>query len=340
MEQELSFGPLLDKDGNLSQRGFAYSLIKEYKRNDIKGTKSRIKEWDYYYIADNNYGIALTIDDNSYMGLVSLSVLDIQNGKEILTKSPIFWFPNGKTNLPSSSKDGDSIKIGKGYSFRFLNQLGKRHLLCEMKHVLGKEDFFCDIFLEESNPNSMVIATPFLKKRHFYYNQKINLLKAKGFFTLGKKRYEFQENAFGTLDWGRGVWTYKNTWYWSTANGISDGKRIGWNLGYGFGDTSAASENMLFVEDKAYKFQDVEFFIPKKGKKDDFLSSWDIKSKSGDISLHFLPSFNRKSNTNALLIQSDQNQVFGTFSGYFLVKDEKIIIDNVHGFAEKVKNRW
>lgn len=186
----------------------------------------------------------------------------------------------------------------------------------------------------------MVIATPFLKKRHFYYNQKINLLKAKGFFTLGKKRYEFQENTFGTLDWGRGVWTYKNTWYWSSANGISKGKRIGWNLGYGFGDTSAASENMLFVEDKAYKFQDVEFFIPKKGKKDDFLSSWDIRSKSGDISLNFLPSFNRKSNTNALLIQSDQNQVFGTFSGYFLVKDERIIIDNVHGFAEKVKNRW
>ena len=274
------------------------------------------------------------------MGLVSLSVLDIRNGKEILTKSPIFWFPNGKTNLPSSSKDGDSIKIGKGYSFRFLNQSGKRHLLCEMKHVLGKEDFFCDIFLEESNPNSMVIATPFLKKRHFYYNQKINLLKAKGFFTLGEKRYEFQENAFGTLDWGRGVWTYKNTWYWSSANGISEGKRIGWNLGYGFGDTSAASENMLFVEDKAYKFQDVEFFIPKKGKKDDFLSSWDVRSKSGDIFLTFLPSFNRKSNTNALLIQSDQNQVFGTFSGYFLVKDEKIIIDNVHGFAEKVKNRW
>lgn len=69
MEQELSFGPLLDKDGNLSQRGFAYSLIKEYKRKDIKGTKSRIKEWDYYYIADSNYGIALTIDDNSYMVL-------------------------------------------------------------------------------------------------------------------------------------------------------------------------------------------------------------------------------------------------------------------------------
>lgn len=340
MEQELLSGPLLDKDGNLSQRGFAYSLIKDYRREDIQGMKSRIKEWDYYYIADSNYGIALTIDDNSYMGMVSLSILDIRHGKEILTKSPIFWFPFGKTKLPSSSKNGDTIKIGKGYSFRFLNNNGKRHLLCEMKNALPKENFFCDIYLEESNPNSMVIATPFYKKRHFYYNQKINLLRAKGFFKLGDMRYELEENAFATLDWGRGVWTYKNTWYWSSANGISKGKRIGWNLGYGFGDTSAASENMLFVDDKAYKFEDVAFYIPKKKNKDDFLSSWEIKSKSGDISLTFSPSFNRKSNTNALLIQSDQNQVFGSFNGYFLVNNEKIIIDDIHGFAEKVRNRW
>ena len=97
---------------------------------------------------------------------------------------------------------------------------------------------------------------------------------------------------------------------------------------------------MLFVEDRAYKFQDVEFFIPKKGKKDDFLSSWEIKSESGDISLKLLPSFNRKSNTNALLIQSDQNQVFGSFYGYFLVDDKKLLIDGIKGFAEKVKNRW
>ena len=340
MEQELSSGPLLDKDGNLSQRGFAYSLIRNYRREDIKANSSRIKEWDYYYIADSNFGIALTIDDNSYMGLVSLSILDIRNGKEILTKSPIFWFPFGQTKLPSSSRGGDTIKIGKGYSFRFLNKNGKRHLLCEMKNALPKENFFCDIYLEETNPNSIVIATPFLKKKHFYYNQKINLLQARGFFQLGDMRYEFEGDAFGSLDWGRGVWTYKNTWYWSSANGISKGKRVGWNLGYGFGDTSAASENMLFVEDKAYKFENVVFAIPKKGKKDNFLAPWEIKSASGDIFLTFQPSFNRKSNTNALLIQSDQNQVFGSFSGYFLTKEEKIIIENVNGFAEKVKNRW
>ena len=47
------------------------------------------------------------------------------------------------------------------------------------------------------------------------------------------------------MDWGRGVWTYHNTWYWSSASGELDGVPFGWNLGYGFGDTAAATELIL-----------------------------------------------------------------------------------------------
>ena len=53
----------------------------------------------------------------------------------------------------------------------------------------------------------MVIATPFKKKRHFYYNQKINLLCAKGFFSYGDIEYQYKkEETLGVLDWGRGIW--------------------------------------------------------------------------------------------------------------------------------------
>lgn len=340
MNHQLHEGRLLDEKGNLCEAGFSYSLVKEYSRKDVKANKSRIKEWDYYYIGDKEYGIALTIDDNSYMGLVSLSILDFKNKKEIVTKSPMYWFPFGKVNLPSSSKEGDLIKEGNGYSFKFLHDGNKRRIVCRMKNVIDKKDFSCDVYLEESNPNSMVIATPFKKKKHFYYNQKINLLKANGYFSFGFIKHEFKDESFGTLDWGRGVWTYSNTWYWSSANGVSEKKNIGWNLGYGFGDTSKASENMLFIDDKAYKLDDITFNIPKKNKKDCFLEKWSIVSKTGDINLIFSPIFDRKSNTNALIIQSDQHQVFGYFDGYFLINGEKIIIKDILGFAEKVKNRW
>ena len=342
MQHQLTKGPLLDEKGNLLEAGFAFDLVKQYDRKAIKGLKSRIKEWDYYYIGDKEYGVALTIDDNSYMGLVSVSVLDYQNKGDV-TKSYMKWLTFGEVGFPSSSKDGDVFCENKKYSMYFSNKNGKRHLVCHMKNVKKGEDFECDITLENTLDKSMVIATPFKKKKHFYYNQKINLLKAKGFFKLGKLFHQFKkEETLGVLDWGRGVWTYSNTWYWSSLNAkTKDGHNIGFNLGYGFGDTSAASENMFFFDKEAYKLDDVVFNIPKDGKgKHLFLKKWTFKSQKGDIDLVFHPIIDRYSNTNALIIQSNQHQVFGYFSGTIEVDGKKYQLENLIGFAEMVKNRW
>ncbi|MBR0301819.1 MAG: DUF2804 family protein, partial [Bacilli bacterium] len=66
-QHQLSQGLLLDENGNLNEAGFALSLVRDYNRGQIKGLKSRIKEWDYYYIGNSHFGVALTIVDNSYM---------------------------------------------------------------------------------------------------------------------------------------------------------------------------------------------------------------------------------------------------------------------------------
>ena len=342
MQHQLTHGPLLDEKGNLNEAGYAFELVKDYDRKAIKGLKSRIKEWDYYYIGDKDYGVALTIDDNSYMGLVSVSVLDYQNKTEV-TKSYMRWFTFGDLDFPSSSVDGDVSIEKKHYSLYFSNKNGKRRLVCHLDNVRKGEDFDCDIYLDKSLDKSMVIATPFKKKRHFYYNQKINLLKAEGFFKLGKNFHKFEKKVtLGVLDWGRGVWTYSNTWYWSSLNAYTEnGHRIGFNLGYGFGDTSQASENMFFYDKEAYKLEDVIFNIPKDEKgKHLFKEDWTLTSQSGDIDLVFHPIIDRYSNTNALIIQSNQHQVFGYFSGTIKANGKSYKLDNLLGFAEMVKNRW
>ena len=146
------------------------------------------------------------------------------------------------------------------------------------------------------------------------------MLKASGSFKFGDLTHELRSKALGVLDWGRGVWTYKNTWYWSSLNANYNGHNIGFNLGYGFGDTSAASENIFFYDDKAYKLEDVVFNIPKgKNGKEDYMSPWTFTSKNGDINLVFNPIIDRYSNTNVLIIQSKQHQVFGYFSGFIKV---------------------
>lgn len=340
MQHKLSEGPLLDKKGNLIEAGYAFDLVRQYSRKDIKGLVSRKKEWDYYFICDEEFGVALTIDDNSYMGMASVSVLNFKN-KTHITKSYIRWLTFGEIVFPSTSKDGDVFMESRKYSMFFGNKKGKRHLICSMKNLAKGRDFFCDIRLESTSDGSMVIATPFKKKRHFYYNQKINLLKANGFFRFGDMTHQFKTTSLGVLDWGRGVWTYSNTWYWSSLNANYEGHRIGFNLGYGFGDTSKASENMFFYDKDVYKLEDVKFNIPQNEKgKEEYMKPWTFTSEKGDVNLMFVPIIDRYANTNALIIQSLQHQVFGYFSGTIKVEGKEFKFENLLGFAEKVKNRW
>ena len=69
MHEITNSGPLLDKKGRLTEPGWARSLLLQYDRSSIKAAKRRIKEWDYYLVANDRYAVALTIDDNSNMGL-------------------------------------------------------------------------------------------------------------------------------------------------------------------------------------------------------------------------------------------------------------------------------
>lgn len=339
MQHLLSSGPLLDEKGNLAEAGYAFQLVKKYDRKAIKGDKLRIKEWDYYYFGNKEYGVALTIDDNSYMSLDSVSFLDFVNKTQVTT-SKMGFMSKGKLNFPSDSSQGDIKHKGKERDMSFVHEGDKRHLVCSMDKFDGEKKFTCDIVIAEHNKDTMVIATPFDKPHHFYYNQKINNLEATGWFKIGEKEYRL-EGCYGVLDWGRGVWTYSNTWYWSSMSFVYDGHLIGWNLGYGFGNTSAASENMFFYDGKGYKLEDVSFNIPQdQNGKDDFLKDWTFTSKDEAINLKFHPLLDRHADTNALVIASFQHQVFGRFSGSISIDGKKVVFDDLPGFAEKVKNKW
>ena len=190
----------------------------------------------------------------------------------------------------------------------------------------------------------MVIATPFPeKKTAFYYNQKTVAMRASGTVWYDRKKYKFTPgNSFGLLDWGRGVWTYDNTWYWSAAQGMAGGHKFGFNLGYGFGDTSAASENMLFVDGIAHKLESVEFAIPKDANgREQYEEPWRFTSSDGRLELDFKPIIDRKAKISLGVIMSDQHQVFGRFTGFVILDNgERLNIENLLGFAEKVRNKW
>lgn len=342
MQQKLTEGKLL-VDGKLQQAGYSTSTVRRYDRNDIEGHKWRIKEWDYYIVTDGKKAVALTVADNSYMSLVSASFLDFEKPC-FKTTSVMKFFTFGKIGLPSCPEQGDVRYADKRVKMSFEKQDDKRILHCRFEKFWDGTPFECSFELTDFPRDQMTIATPFYKPHAFYYNTKINCMKASGYCMAKGKRYDFSaEDSLATLDWGRGIWTYKNTWYWSSLQTrLDDGRTFGFNLGYGFGDTSAATENMLFVDGIAHKLNNVTFHIPTDDKgKDDYMSPWTFDDDQGRLQLTFVPIIDRADVTDIGIIASHQHQVFGKFSGKVVLDDgSELQITDKLGFAEKVYNKW
>ena len=329
---------LLNSQGELSEPGWSRSLIQKYDRSMIKAPKWRIKEWDYYLVMSDRFAGAFTISDDGYIGLQSVSLLTFGEKPKEHTETVLNAFPMGKLNLPSSSESGVTHYEDKRLQMKFEVLDGKRHITCHFENFFKENTFDCDIYLEQPKMDSMVIATPWDKRHCFYYNQKINCMRASGYMSYNGKKYTFNPSTdFGTLDWGRGVWTYDNTWHWGSGNYDIGGKPFGFNIGYGFGNTKAATENVIFYDGRVHKLDDITFHIPENS----YMDPWKFTSSDGRFEMDFVPVLDRAACLDYKVIVSDQHQVFGRMSGTAILDNgEKIQVKDMMCFAEKVHNRY
>ena len=345
----------LQRNGSVTSEGWARHAIWTYKREYIKYSSLFIKEWDYYitYIEKANIWIALTVSDLGYSSLIALSVIDCNINKSAQLED-LGLFSFGSFNLPNNSLiDYEMNYKGKKMTLKVGCKKRIRNIFIESENFElpnGEKGLNISLQMEQrASMESINIQTTWAHNRQlFYLNEKVNGMKPyDGYYKIGDSikgdiDLKNQENIFTTLDWGRGVWAYSGTWYWSSATGIINGAKVGFNLGYGFSYRSPATENCIFYNDKIHKLNKVEFIIPNDEKdlcvKD---KPWIIKSDDDRINLKFWPQVNRQSKFNYLIIKSEQNQVFGVFEGEMILDHKaKIYVKDLHGFAEKVSNRW
>jgi hypothetical protein len=336
--------PLLGTDGVITEPGYAKSLIWEYNREAIKANKLRIKEWDYYIVTGRDFAVAFTVSDLGFIGLNSVSFLQL-NEKWERTKTFIKPLTLGRLDLPRTSVTGDVKYKDKHLRVDFLNDgSGKRRIICELDELYDGMSFNCDITLEETLSETMVIATPWKESpTRFYYNQKINCMRASGFVRVGAAQYAFDpQTDFGTLDWGRGVWTYDNVWYWATANGVINEKPFGFNLGYGFSDRSSATENMVFYDGKVHKLDEVRFLIPlDENRQKQYMEPWTYMSNDGRFEAELIPIIDRQATMNFGVIASIQHQVFGRLNGTCKLDDgTELIMKDILCATEDIHNKY
>jgi len=339
MQHRLHHGELLDARGRLAEAGWSTAEVRRYDRATIAAPSWRVKEWDYYCALTPDHGLALTVADNGYMGLLGVSWLDFGARREV-TENVMLPFPMGRMRLPASADRGDVVIDHAKMRIAFRHTTDGRVLTVDYPGFDGGRGLRGELRLAQSEMDRMVIATPFPKApKAFYYNQKINCLPTDGEITVGTDTFTFEPaSSFGVFDWGRGVWTYDNVWYWGSASGVVDSRTFGFNIGYGFGDTSAASENMVFVDGVAHKLDRVTFHLPE-GTYDG--APWKFSSNDGRFEMVFEPILDRCAAVDFKVLRSIQHQVFGRFTGHVVLDDgSRVAVTDLLGFTEEVRNRW
>ncbi|MDD3365809.1 MAG: DUF2804 domain-containing protein [Sphaerochaetaceae bacterium] len=335
---------LLDAQGKIIEEGWARRPVWRYDRKHVRASALRIKEWDYYSIMSHKHSFSLcvTFSDLGFSGLFAIAYIDLATGK-VAQKDAIKLLSMGKLGLSPHSGDHAVAWANKKMRIALSRKEERRRILIGAPDLVlpdGRIGLDADLTLVQiPTTESLNIATSWKEKRTaFYLNEKINCLATSGTVRLGNESITLKPNeTFSVLDWGRGRWTYVNRWFWASASGMLDNHSFGFNLGYGFSDRSAASENAIFYDHKIHKIAEITFNIPESG----YTEPWVITSSDNRFEMTFKPVVDRQTKTNLLLIKSDQHQVFGYFNGIAVLDDgTKLVVENFPGFAEDVFNRF
>ncbi len=350
----LTSSPLLDPRGRLTQAGWARAPLLDCNLEAVRFyppalrflQRLRVKRWDYYGVTTPDRFFSATLADLGYAGQAFVYTVDFKTGKyheETLTIPP-----GGKVLLPRNSTAGESRFDNGKVRMAFQVTPAERRLSLTWPDFDGQPLAAEIAFRTGPEHESTVVVIP-IRGNRFYYNRKMNCLPAAGWLEIGDQRTELQpESCLGNLDWGRGVWEYRSFWVWASASGFLPGVQtsrrdvstratIGLNLGFGFGDTSAATENTLILAGKVHKLGQVDFAYDAS----DFKRPWRMTSPDGRLDLEFVPFVERVAKTNLLVITSEVHQMFGRYRGMVKTDDGEVIaLDGLIGFAEEHHARW
>ncbi len=332
---------LLAPDGTLLTSGWARRNVFTYKRDRVRHTLRR-KEWDFYQISNGRLMVQISFANISLGGYASAVLVDLKEGKTLCSKMAPFLGGKNKYVLPAKGDVPGRVRMEVGKAV-FETVTGERERT--LRFSMGKVR--CD-FIMEIVPGLENITTvlPFPgRKDRYFMTTKQNCMPCRGRFTDGDRSWEFSDrDTFCVLDWGRVCTPYSLVWYWGNGSGRidgPDGKKhlFGFEITWGIGDESTATETCLFYDGKAHKLGpvDVKAFPKTNG----YMKNWEFVSEDGRFNLTMKPFRDHHSDLNILAMRMHSHQVHGLWSGSVSLDDGTVLeIKDMYAFCEYVENRW
>ncbi|NMP38117.1 MAG: DUF2804 domain-containing protein [Clostridiales bacterium] len=347
--------PLLADDGTLLAAGWARHMLFDYESKNVR-PHSRFKEWEFYQVSNGRFTVQVNLAKIAVGGFVSAVLIDLKNpntkntpGAGVIVNSTAFFIGSKKYVMPVKGDVPNNIKysvngIGKA-DFEFDTQKNRRTLYfkSEAKGKPVECSFEMDIPDELENITTVL---PFEgKKSSFFMTMKQNCMPCSGSLRWGEEVYSFSKNdSFCCLDWGRVNAPHRLVWYWgngSTRLTDSEGRQhiFGFEITWGIGDESFATETCLFLDGKVHKLGavDVEVFP----KPDKYMQPWHFLSEDGRFNMTMSPFYDQHSDMNALVLRMHCHQLHGLWNGTVVLDDGATLeIKDMYAFCEYVENRW
>lgn len=348
---------LLGDDGTLLSPGWARHNVFDYRRDDAR-PKWRKKEWDFYQVSDGNLMLQLSFANISVGGYAQISLVDLhnkQNDKKLHTgtifENSTFFLGGKKYILPPRGDapnvvDLDVTGIGAPSKFKVVTEETKRTMY--YKGTMKGEEVECTIVMDIPEGNeSITTVLPFPgKPTRYFMTTKQSNMPCEGTVRVGDKVWTFsKDNSFAFLDWGRVNTPYKMVWYWGNGNHYvydeNGGKHLfGFEITWGIGDESNATETCIFYDGKAHKFGAVD--VEKFPKPDKWMEDWHFVSDDGRFDFVMKPFYDHHGDLNVLnLARMHCHQVHGVWSGTAILDDgTKVEVKDMYAFCEYCENKW
>lgn len=293
----------------------------------------RNKRWEYWNVTTPRLILGATVSHIDYACVPEIWVYDRETGRTWGLSEAII--PARGTELAPTLERGPSSVRTKHLTIEINENDENGGRSTRLRGSCEGVAFDLTVPLPEGHER-LALVVPWSEKR-FQYTVKDVARPVHGTIVLDGHAHSVDAvTSFATLDHGRGRWPYNISWNWGAGSGISQGKRIGIQVGAQWTDGTGVSENAFFVDGIMHKIHG-----PTTWEYD--LASWRTPWRiyGGGLDATFTPSYNKQSRMNFAVLKGSTDQCFGQWIGTFTTETGDIIsFDAIDGFAEEVHNRW
>lgn len=318
---------LCDDRGRLNPAAVGWSRAPLHSAN-LRG-RGRAKRWEYWAIQTPSHVLAVTVSDLDYAALCAVYVLEPDGNETVVSKLA----PGRRLDLPATCFGGPIQVHLSGLSIDLVPLIDGVHLGVDAGEVTA------DVRIARpAGHECLGVVVPWSDTR-FQYTVKENTLRATGRVSVSGREWEVGDDAWATVDHGRGRWPYRITWNWGSGSGVVDGRVVGVQVGGAWTDGTGATENSLSVDGRLHYIGEELTWHYDRG---NWLGDWHVRSPLTDrVRLRFRPDHVREDRINLGVLANDTHQAFGTWWGVMRADDgTPVRVDGLRGWAEEVVNRW